>query len=191
MITKLFNLLWIQPQISVLVTLTTWQTTVKLSGLKTFKESVIWKGSFGIVCLCYTLCQLCGSKGRARIMWRFVQEHVCWAVLAVSWDYNWESGLEHLFVAFPCHLGFLTVWWLGWKGEREGRGGWGRENRAGEENGREGEESELEPEREREREKAPIQSSLVLPQDTKIGGWSILYLKWCSIFILLYTLNHL
>lgn len=43
---------------------------------------MIWKGSFGIVCLWYTLCQLRGSKGGARIIWRLAQAHVWWCRLA-------------------------------------------------------------------------------------------------------------
>lgn len=43
-------------------------------------------------------------------------------MLAVDMDLSWACQLEHLHMASPCSLGFLTTWWLDAKVENPGEG---------------------------------------------------------------------
>lgn len=149
---------------------------------------MIWKASCSTVGLCYPLGQLCGSKGgpeSSEGLFRNMSAGWCWLSAEITAG---NLGFRHLFEAYPHYLGFLTEWWLDWKGEREGRGGQGLYYREG---GRHGEgRGDSQPELEWQG-KNLHRCPWYPPRVPKSADAQVLYIQCvCSIFIL-YILSHL
>lgn len=84
---------------------------------------MIWKGLFGIVHFCCTLCQLCGLKGRVRIVWKLAQDMSC------GWCWLLAEGLCWNTCFQPFHVSCVSSqhddWVVKVKGKEKGERGEG------------------------------------------------------------------